>query len=672
MTTTTNEPRNVEAELAKGFKARLGRIIDNAKAMERDLGDQSDPAANEWAACRLYVEEDQEALASAAVAGVLSTVERFVEESEHRRRVLLRLLDKYPDRLPWPKEVLRRIAPRTALPRSFPALRQLLSIDPVDEWKPFAFAPDLSPLECVRWGFEHLGIPGTPDVALLDATIQQPGLLHDREADTHTTDQSLAGSHRLAGLHHATIALVAHAAMLETVEAIAKEAAREILDEAKKENDKLAHEEHALNRLELATWEHLVKVRKAIGLPLSVDEMRALGGRDGLYELDARLVPELQRIGDAGKKGADAVKGKVAPNWARWADDRLRLPRLLARALWHDVLRPLFEREAERGDTAGLPMPVLTSLVAVSRRGAQQTLPLLGVSGQDAEILDHRGRRVGSLRLSPLIALRHVKLAALGRLSTQRLVRHLLWQGYERKWINDAPSPERIIVDGGYRELAFILGMSGNKAIDEVKEAVATLAAIHINTPTGEGQVFAYHHNKSHPGQAARLEMVLLGPFAPDYIARELSSHRKASDKYLVPVPMPRLLPPLVGRANEHAAQAHLQVLALREFRVHAVEMKETGGVEIEQKKWRELADEAGLPRSLLPTVLDAYPKGDGERPAFLERPSEWSFALTDSYERERDSILSAARAQQAGAEGGRKSARKRRQGGRGPRRGKA
>lgn len=761
----TTEPRNVEAEIHEKLSERLSRIVAASRAL--------DETAEPW---RLVVEAGREEILRTTVADVLDTVEALVEDVEHRRRVLLRLVDSHAGSWPWPDPARTRIAEalgtstldelRAAMldkdaetKDPFSALRFLLwvtiggaatgrgivgfplSKSPIilttfaptvtvgrastgadvaeeapearvavssfsavgEEVAPYFFAPDLAPKPCLEWALERLGIRGGP--SLYDGRAINAGIVAQalnargfyrlfinydakglasysaggpsevptgEEGTTVAAHEGMGAGSYGTGRHFlaSTLALVAHAAMLETVDALAAEAAKQILREAT--GDELAKHENALGRLEQATRERLAEVRGAIGLPLSVEEMRTLGERDGLYELDARLVPLLQHIGERGRKTASDVRKKATRDkWARWADDRLRLPCLLARALWLDKVRPSIERATSRHDTAGLPMPVLTNfvaasrrLVAASRRGAQEVLPLVDETKREAVLTDYRGRRVGSLRFGAEIDGRHVKLAALGKLSTQRLVRHLLGEGYRRKWIDEEAEAHRIVIEGGYGELAALLGMNGSKAANEVKEAMATLASIHIDTPTGEGQVFAYWHHKAHTGQPARLEMHLLGPFAPDYISRELEGHRRAADKYLVPVPLPRLLPPLVGRANEHAAQAHLQLLALRELRMNAKELAECGAVEIGERKWRDLADEAGLPRSLLPSVLNAYPTGDGERPPFLLRPSDWRFDLAGDYGAERGSILHAASAQQWGAVGGRASAAKRRRGG--------
>jgi len=380
--------------------------------------------------------------------------------------------------------------------------------------------------------------------------------------------------------------------------------------------------------------------------------------------LDEALAGFLERIGEAGRGlGSEVRQNSKArtpdANAAMWApgEKPLRVPRLLAKALWFDVVAPRLQRQASRTDAPGMSMTALTSLMGMSRRGAQKEL-----FDDAAVILDDKRRRVGSLRTIVEVDSRHVNLADLNRLTTQRLIRWALHRGWDQKWVSDSPDPTRIVVDGGYPALALELGMKGKKAADELKGAVATLQSVFLQGPKGEGQVFAAWHHKASGQRRARLEMTLLGPFAPDYIARELAEHRNVNDKSVVPVPLPAHLPPLVGRERDHGSQAILQLLALRELRLRATELAADGAVDISARRWEGLRDEAGVPRATLAGVLEAYPLGDGIRPAFmLQRDGRWD--LAPDYRQERAAIVAAGEAMQKGKRGGEQAAANRRAG---------
>lgn len=455
-------------------------------------------------------------------------------------------------------------------------------------------------------------------------------------------------------VHASTLALVGRALWEATRPAeLATLAAGVVLDGAGNNEHTRHPDAHRMLTREVEDW-----LARA---PTCSDEVKPV---DGVHPLDDALADLLGGIGKAGRKlGGEVRESSKSPKdranrWHPYVDP-LRVPRLLAKALWSDVVAARVERMANPVGAPGLVLPVLTNFAGLSHRGAQQSL----LSPQSADILDHRGRRVGALHLTPEIDAELVTLTNLGKLSTTRLVRFLLHRTHEQKWILQQHNANRVDVEGGFAALAELLGMTGKKAPDELHEAAATLSAIWLDSPSGDGRVFGFFNHKV--GRTRLLEMNVMGPFAPDYAARTLAGHRgDARDKQLVPVPLPQSLPPLVGRERDHAAQALQQLLVLREMRTRAVEMVETGAVEIGPRRWDELRDEANVPKAILPLVLDAYITGDDDgRPPFLQSPSPGRYALADAYGRERDAILQAGESMRAGAKGGRKAAASRRAG---------
>jgi hypothetical protein len=79
-------------------------------------------------------------------------------------------------------------------------------------------------------------------------------------------------------------------------------------------------------------------------------------------------------------------------------------------------------------------------------------------------------------------------------------------------------------------------------------------------------------------------------------------------------VPIPKLLPPMVGRARDHAAQAALQILLLTELRKNASELMKSGAVRIPVQRWQELAERAGVPKHLLPELLRRWERDEPAR----------------------------------------------------------
>jgi hypothetical protein len=451
---------------------------------------------------------------------------------------------------------------------------------------------------------------------------------------------------------------VEHAERLAARDVLLKAANRE------KDRDELAALPEAEGRLEQAIRRVTPRARAAVRAP-SAEELPILGERDGMFAPDADLADFIADLALTGaKEAAEDWRKKWRADWAqapfpaqphqcrnRWADS-LRLPRVLARVLWPLAVRPEFERERERRDSAGVIAPVLTGLVSVSRRGAQVDL-----FENKARILDQRGRVVGELRMGPTIDGSLIKLSALGTLAAQRLLRFAIWEGYEKRYIRGEPNFAELWVEGGWKALAEKFGQKAGKATQEIREAAYALDAICIDTPRGVGRIFAVHEHKPGPGRPARVEMHLLGPLRPGYVTDELAAHRIAEDKRIVPVPMPSKLPPMAGRENEWAPQAQLQLLSMREFRTHAEELADRGTVEIPEKRWRDLAEEAAVPLRILAEVLGAFVAGKEDAPAFLTRPKAWDFSLADAYETERKAILSAASIAERGRAAGRKGA---------------
>lgn len=431
----------------------------------------------------------------------------------------------------------------------------------------------------------------------------------------------------------------------------------------KSAEDELAKHENAEGRLEQAVRELMPAALKALPV-VPVDKLSTLGERNGMFARDADFVDFIEGLPHKESKGHAAdwrkswredwsqnvISGAAEP-WNRWKEP-LRVPHVLAHVLWALEVKPTLERELGRKDSAGLASPVLTNIVGVARRGAQ-----VGLFEDKAYILNNRGQKVGEVRMGPTIDGRVMKLEALGTLAAQRLLRFVIWGGYQKRFIHQDPNYAELWIEGGWKALAEEFGQKAGKATQEIRDAAYALDAISIDTPTGMGRIFAVHEHKPGPGRPARIEMHLLGPLRPGYVADELSSHRKAENKRIVPVPMPNRLPPMAGREQDWASQAQMQLLALRELRTHAEEMAALGFVEISEKRWRELSEEAAVPLRILSEVLNVFVSGNKEAPAFLTRPKGWVFNLSDAYEAERKAIISAGEAATRGRAAGRKSA---------------
>jgi hypothetical protein len=244
-------------------------------------------------------------------------------------------------------------------------------------------------------------------------------------------------------------------------------------------------------------------------------------------------------------------------------------------------------------------------------------------------------------------------------LPAQRLLRFVMHRAHELyDETGDLGSATRITVDGGWRGLAEALGMrTGEKATKVAELTAKAMQAAWVKTPRGEGGLFLVHHEKRGPGRREEVSLTIHenGPLSPRFVARELQGH---SPK-IVPVPLPSLMPPMVGRPNEHGAIATLQLLTLRELRLKATELVEQGAVAISRARWNELAKESGVPLPLVDELLTAWRTGDEDAPPFIVTNGEL-VDLAPAYAKERRFIEDGGRLSLEGRRRGRRSQRKR------------
>jgi hypothetical protein len=154
----------------------------------------------------------------------------------------------------------------------------------------------------------------------------------------------------------------------------------------------------------------------------------------------------------------------------------------------------------------------------------------------------------------------------------------------------------------------------------------------------------------------------------PHFVHEIAGVGRDASDARRL-VPVLRELPPMVGRPREHGALASLSMFVMRELRIHARELAETGAVEISPARWEALAREAGLPLVTLRLALERWIRDckrdkDGkledhdDTPAFLHSPAGRpnAYTLGATHAAELAFIVAAGHTSARASRGGRKS----------------
>lgn len=403
-------------------------------------------------------------------------------------------------------------------------------------------------------------------------------------------------------------------------------AARAVLNTANAANDNRATLPAAEGELTRAIRDALPGLLAAVGDPPADDaNARVMGW------LKARPLAKGTNIA---AKAEAAIRDWPAEKWA----DPWTAARFIGGAVW-----PKVRDNLPRHTRPGFPSEVLTNLTGLrslqldadlsKRRSLNKGSPVT------TWVASREGPPVVGLDVSSLDD-SLVDPSILRGLTAQRLLRFVMHRGHDQyvETGGDIDRATKVKVRGGWRGLAKEMGEgAGDKAVAKARETARALQAAWMKTHTGgEGGLLMVHHEPRGPGQPFEEVTITLnekGPLSPMFAVRELHGR---SPK-IVPVPLPSLMPPMVGRNNEHGAIATLQLLVLRELRLKAKQLVEQGGVAIPMKRWEELAKESGVPIPLLSDLLKAWCIGDQKNgvPAFITRAGDM-VNLAPAYEKER------------------------------------
>lgn len=377
-------------------------------------------------------------------------------------------------------------------------------------------------------------------------------------------------------------------------------------------------------------------------------------------ELNALATEAIERVSGERLANSATMDARSLFWWAgttTWAEGapghELRFTRAMAQVLHRRAIREAEERaeRAAKNPSAGIAMPYVTQLVSASRFGRSSSKMQRQIDGEWA-VLDDRGRRVARFVPPQLVddaGTAHI-MAALSRLSVTRVLRWAVWTAYWQRFHLEQENPHVLAMLGGVSGLAKTLGLEPSGSTrEELVLALDALASIRIDTPRSEGRVFSWNERRAVGRREAMLDAVVFGPLRPDYID---DTTPRGDERKLVPIPLPQHLPALVGRANEHPAQANLQLLVMRHFRKNARPFAEHGSVELSRDELRRLLDESGTPTRLLDDVLNAYFTGEGTAPGPPQLVSIGPGVVDlhpGAFGRERASIIAAGKASKRG-----------------------
>lgn len=246
----------------------------------------------------------------------------------------------------------------------------------------------------------------------------------------------------------------------------------------------------------------------------------------------------------------------------------------------------------------------------------------------------------------PQLALLQRGLQRVGSLTFRRAVNYLVRACWER-YLKQEARPE-ILTFNGTEHLAELIGEKSTRGGALVTEALQQGQSFWLDWPGGYiGGLWTYHGQRACWGRKAWLEIQLSRILSPHYGMGVLDS------PWRVPV-VP--LAPMVGRHNEHAAQASLQERLLIELVERRVELIKYGGAKITDEEWKRIAKEVGLPASILSPLLERWQHTTEDGEAFLEKDGDrYILASTKPYLGAKQFILEAGRRTLAAKDAGKK-----------------
>ena len=361
--------------------------------------------------------------------------------------------------------------------------------------------------------------------------------------------------------------------------------------------------------------------------------------------MDLLLSQFLKTLGSTGKKAADSVllysektnqifkelnckEANKSSRWKLWIDKKEILSQfspflfILADVVWEDVCSQLWEREKKN-------VPALTYGVhpAVTKILSPRTETK---SFENQIQMTHEGKIIATLpTIDPRLL--HVVTKGVGNLNSiyhHKLIRFECKKGFEN-WIQEKPDSRVLRFERGCTEIAELIGLSSNRAIEEIKALLTAQAYMQFKFDDGSSGNLIVLRNFRSKGcnRDDGVEIVLGTQLLPHYTFRTTKQQR-----LLIPVPE---LPPLVSSSNYHAGQALLQMMVMEEFTEQSIDFAEHGSIVIEKHKFEQFAKETNLPESVFKQTLDRWNQDGNDLPRFLVKLGSDRYALGEACKRE-------------------------------------
>lgn len=342
---------------------------------------------------------------------------------------------------------------------------------------------------------------------------------------------------------------------------------------------------------------------------------------------------------------------------------------MLTHVVWHDVVRPRRDRAHRKGPPA-IPMvvhePVTHLFSPVRREEERNGQRALRLPGEVLVRISSDAASIGSETINALLVNKGVKL--FGSVASHRLLRWQIFTAH-RQALEGNPDPRVLRVDGGYSALAHdILGMTGNKAAEQVRNIIEAMHATELPLPP-HGNYTRLLIREAHTprGRGKQwIKLVLGTALLPDYVKELQDTMGKSLEARRATRLVPVLgIPPLIGkesggRDNEMGAQATFSMLLVAHLRDHARELVQRGGVAIPDDRLFEIARGAKLSEDMARRLIEHWTNDHFDGPALLKRIDGKLYTLGDAHEKERSFIEDGGRRELQGQGAGEKANRKR------------
>lgn len=437
--------------------------------------------------------------------------------------------------------------------------------------------------------------------------------------------------------------------------------ARSVLNFEKKQNCPLAELRISESMLIDEIHYEFMRAERLVSPIFNLYELEKIGcNKHGIFLLDEKLLKVVVKLGNGPgsklfenyinqtyKQSSFNIKSRILA----WKDP-LYMHKCIANVIWLNLVKE--RAQALYKKPPALPVIVNDNVHALMKKGVKynkETGKLISHNGKELAHIETDIKPMPSMDIGTIQKiLRPENIKVLNSINAHRLLRWLVTT-VTNQAVVDRIDARRIFVPGGYQELARIVGAgAGRKAAVQIRDILLWQAAPQqfvITDPETdkqeiirEGNLLTFSYTPSGFKSKASLEIIVGTMLMPHYLYKLIhTSSLNLSSESLKLVPI-FSEPQLVGRPVDQGPQLSFQMETVVEFRKGAKELAKNNCLRITQERFEFLSSKAGLGKSLLPKVIDAWLSGGEDAPPFLKIIEKDYYAFSDHYKRQHDFIV--------------------------------